>query len=165
MELQDILFFLIFVGYWVFSLLFKKVKKEEKATEKKGFTLRVLEFINTLKEASEKEQNYVESQTSVQTPSDIPPPTARSVTEKEHAPHTIINQATKEHRALSVKALDIGKQPPVVKEYHKKIVDKPKSSLVTPGKKGVEEKFPKQKMRDAIIWSEILGPPVALRDN
>ncbi len=164
MEIQDYLFFLIFLGYWVFSFLLKKFKKEEKATEKKGFTLRVLEFINALKEASEKEQNYVESQASVQTPFDLQP-TAKTVREEEYAPHAIINQTGRKHRATSAKALDKRKQPPVVKEYHKKTVDQPKSSLITSRKKGVGAKFPQQKMRDAIVWSEILGPPVALRDN
>ena len=137
---EEILIYGVLLVIWVLSLLFKKSKKQ-KPVEKKGFTLRVLEFIAELKEAGEQEMK------------------AQAPVKKEEAvAPTAVSQSARERHAKSTAT-------PVVKEHYKRTAVPPKSSVIASKKKGVGKKFPKQKMRNAIVWSEILGTPVGLRDN
>ena len=157
MEKREIIFLVVFLAYWVFTLLAKKLIQKQKPEEKKGFTLRVLEFIIALKEASENKQNQIGSQMNAQAPVE-PQPVPLTVKMEEVVAPTVVRQSTREQHLKPTAT-------PLIKQTHKKITALPKSPSIAPMKNGAGRKFPKQKLRDAIIWSEILGPPVGLRDN
>ena len=157
MDWEDILFYAVIFGAWAFSLLFKKFQKKQQPGEKKGFTLRVLEFLAELKEAGEKERNHIGSRMDAQTPVELQP-APLTVKKEEAAAETAVSRSAGKRHAKFTAA-------PVVQEHYKKTAVLPKPSVTASRKKGVGRKFPKQKMRDAIVWSEILGTPVGLRDN
>ncbi len=139
MEKKEILFFAVVIVFWIFSILSKKVIKNQNSAGKKGFTLRILEFIAELKDEGEKAQA---------------PFAAQQVPLSIKNPQIIVPEAVNKPAALPV-----SKEP-----YHKAAA----CSKSMPGllrHKGVFGRFHKQKMRDAIAWSEILGTPVGLRDN
>ncbi|MCK5405738.1 MAG: hypothetical protein KAI75_10895 [Desulfobulbaceae bacterium] len=157
MDWEDILFYAVIFGAWAFSLLFKKFQKKQQPGEKKGFTLRVLEFLAELKEAGEKERNHIGSRMDAQTPVELQP-APLTVKKEEAVAETAVSQSAWKRHAKSTAG-------PVVEEHYKKTAVLPKPSVTASRKKGVGRKFPKQKMRDAIVWSEILGTPVGLRDS
>ena len=157
MENREIIFLVVFLAYWVFTLLAKKLMQKQKTEEKKGFTLRVLEFITALKEASENKQNQIGSQMNAQAPVE-PQPVPLTVKMEEVVAPTVVRQSTREQHLKPTAT-------PLMKQTHKEITVLPKLPSIAPMEKGAGRKFPKQKLRDAIIWSEILGTPVGLRDN
>ena len=172
MEKREIIFVVLFLAYWVFTHLAKKFMQKQKPEENKGFTVRVLEFINELaeshegaKEASENERNQMgspQSDLNIRRMYDQAPVEPRSVPltveiEEVVAP-TVVRQSAREQHLKPTAT-------PLMKQTHEKITVLPTSPVIATMEKGYVRKFPKQKLRDAIIWSEILGTPVGLRDN
>lgn len=157
MEKKEVLFFVIFLAYWVFSFLAKKLIPKQEQAETKGFTLRVLEFIASFKESSENERDQIGSQMNAQVQVD-PQPAPLPVKKKEFVAPTAVRPSAREQHLKST-ATPLRKQP------HEKLTVLPKSPVTAQIEKGTGRKFPKQKLRNAIIWSEILGTPVGLRDN
>jgi len=137
MEMKEILFFAVVVVFWIFSILSKKFVKNQNSAEKKGFTLRILEFIAELKEEGEKVQA---------------PFAAQQVPLSIKKPKVIIPAAANKSAVLAV-----SKEP----SYDVAACSKSMPRLLR--RKGGPGKFHKQKMRDAIAWSEILGTPLGLR--
>jgi hypothetical protein len=147
MEKKEILFFALFVVFWIFSLLSKKFARKQNSIEKKGLILRALEFIAELKEAGENEATPFESHPEVlkvQT-DDVIIPTVKN-TASEFRENSVTSGIINEH-------------------CHHELRGRSRSSSRAARKIGTGKRFPKQKMRDAIVWSEILGTPVGLRDN
>jgi hypothetical protein len=155
MEPKELLFFAIFLAYWVFSILAKKFMKQQKPAENKGFTLRVLEFIAALKEASEKGQEQIGLPMNMPAPVE-PPPDTLTVKRKEVVVPSAGRQSVRREQMEFV-------PPEVLKRPQDKRPAQFKAPVVAPIKLGRGKKFPRQKLRDAIVWSEILGPPVGLR--
>ncbi len=159
MEKKEVIFLVIFLAYWVFSFLAKKFmpKQDQEQAETKGFTLRVLEFIASFKESSENEQNRIGPQMNAQPQVEIQQVPLTVKKEEYVAPTAVRRSAMEQHLKSSA--------TPPMKQAHKKTTVLPKSPVVAQMEKRAGRKFPKQKLRDAIIWSEIIGKPVALRDN
>ncbi len=160
MEKREIIFFGVFLAYWVFSFFAKKLMRKQKPAETKGFTLRVLEFIATFKEASENERDQIGSQMNAQVQVD-PQPAPLTVKKEEFVAPTAVRPSAREQHLKSTATL----ATPLRKQPHEKLTVLPKLPVTAQIEKGAGRKFPKQKLRNAIIWSEILGTPVGLRDN
>ena len=172
MEKREIIFVVLFLAYWVFTHLAKKFVQKQKPEENKGFTVRVLEFINELaesqeggKEASENERHHMgapQSDLNIRRMYDQAPVEPRPVpltAEIEEVVVPIVVRQSAREQYLKPTGT------PLMEQSHEKLTVMPKSPVLVPMKKGSERKVPKQKLRDAIIWSEILGTPVGLRDN
>lgn len=157
MEKKEIIFWGVFLAYWVLPLLYKKIIKKQKPAETKGFTLRVLEFITAFKETSENERNQIGPE--MNAPVQVEPkPTPLKVIKEEFIAPTAVRPSAREQHLQSTST-------PLGKRHPEKLTVLPKSPVTVQIEKGARRKFSKQKLRNAIIWSEILGTPVGLRDN
>lgn len=160
MERKQILLLALFMAFWGVPFLLKMLSTKKKSPKRKGLTLRVLEFITAIKEANERGQGHLDSQQmGGTTPFEATQP-APFIVERENlefvAPTTPMRAAS-EFRERSSK-------PPVVRERCRQTTAQA-SCPRNAASKIVDRNFSKQKMRDAIAWREILGPPVGLRDH
>nr|MBF0222083.1 hypothetical protein [Desulfobulbaceae bacterium] len=152
MEKKEVLFLLIFIAYWAFAFLAKRfsARQKENPQENKGFTLRVLEFIAALKEAGDNELR-VDGEGSQWRPA--------PAYSDEFVPPLVPESQPVESQS----ARPVGRK--VVQKPAAKIKKDPSPTVVMSRKKAAGVKFSKKKLRKAVIWAEIIGTPVGLRDS
>ena len=144
MEFIDLLFFALFLGVWILIFLLKKQPTSRESQEKKGLTLRLLEFIAEYKSSIE---DQVKERQSV---SPIHMPLSR---EQRYAP-------TKAGITLSQRQ----NQPrPTRKNNVPEKIISVRTNTMTKNRLKIRPRFPKKKMQEAMIWSEILKPPIGLQ--
>lgn len=149
---NDGLIFVIFIAFWAFSFLAKKLTSQQKSAEKKGFTLKVLEFIASLKEVDGSEMN-------VQEPTYIKPVPAPIVSEEFVSLYDEEQPMRRHSKKFPAPASVVAAKPEM------KYKNGPLLSDVVRRKKMRGLRFSKKKLRQAVVWAEIIGTPVGLRDS
>jgi|GEM_PF-5678841 len=157
MERKEFLLFAIFVAYWLFPLLAKKFMKKKNPKETRGGLVKVLDLIVALKGAGERLQGKGGLPTDVPQAPIVPQSIPLTVQQKDMAVSASENQS----------AGKLQMEPPAatLKKPYNEIAGLGKSFVTTPNKVAGVKKIPRKKLRDAVLWSEILGTPLGLRDN
>lgn len=144
MELRDLIFYVVLFGAWLLTFMVKKISTKT-PSERKGIMLRILEFIAKLN-SDDNEQANQQQAVMGQHISTAPNKRGGRITSKPVSPPQR-KQAPQTREPISTREASI---------IHFPIID---GTTVK-----VRQRFSRKRMQQAIIWSEIIQPPVALRD-